>query len=65
MPTKRDKEAMAEAKRLAKTGRYLNWWAIEKELEGTYPELRLLLGDERVREDLNGICAAAIEAKDA
>lgn len=64
MPTERDKKALAAARRLARTGRYINWWAIEKELESAYPEVRLLLDNKRVQERLNSLCAAAMDAKD-
>lgn len=65
MPTETDKKALAEAKRLARTGKYLTWWAIEKELEGAHPQASKALADRRVQEELNRLCAEAMKKKDA
>ncbi len=53
--------ALRRARELARSGRFSNWLAIEKELrfEEWVPEAPFCLDDERIREELDRMCAEA------
>ncbi len=53
--------ALPRARELARSGRFSNWLAIEHELrfEEGVPEARFCLDDERIREELDRMCAEA------
>lgn len=61
--TKRQQREYARprARELARSGRFSNWLAIEHELrfEEWVPEARFCLDGERIREELDRLCADA------
>lgn len=56
--SRRDEQAMDLARKLARSGKYAGWLEIEWELRGReYKRAKYLLDDERIREELNRVCA--------
>ena len=60
MSTATDNRITQRAYRLAHSGRYSDWKAIEQELQSEgFSRAPAMLDDGRVREELNHICAEA------
>ena len=55
--------AVPRARELARSGRFSNWLAIELELhyEEGVSEARFCLDDDRIREELDRMCADALK----
>ena len=60
MSREQDERMWAQAQKLARSGDYGGWWAIEVELRSQgYSRARQLLDNEHTRERLDRMCAEA------
>ncbi len=64
--SERKEYAKTRAYELARSGRFLNWLAIEQEirLEELVLEARDVLDDERIRDELDKLCDEAMRSHD-